>query len=402
MKDAVSCEALFRSKYPYPRARTRLGIFHAGGTAAPFSGTLTDNTVATILQNRPGCANAITLEGGSTPVAGTPYSAIFPNNKIPTSCFDPVALSLLQYLPGSGGTSSLAQDVSKATDRGDQFPVHFDHILNKDQKLSVYYYYNNDNTLDPFAIFQLAGASLGNFGGRIISHVQQVNASHTWTIGSTAVNEFRFTLFREAEPQFYTPTVTNLVTASCGTGAARRRFASRVRPTHHWSTPTEILLGRQQIPICRCVPANSDAEFTRDSVRSLKACRFVTLGGTTGLFGNNFEGQLPQTGNTFQFSDNYSKIVGSHSFKFGADTRYQKFDQTVYFNVNGEYILGSGGSNDTGSADPYANFLWVCQPRIRKAPATRNWFAALRSISSPRTVGRLSLTSRSTTVCGGR
>ena len=66
---------------------------------------------------------------------------------------------------------------------------------------------------------------------------------------------------------------------------------------------------------------------------------------------------MPQTGNTFQFSDNYSKIVGKHSLKFGVDTRYQKFDQTVYFNVDGEYILSSSTPNDTGSSDPYADFL---------------------------------------------
>ena len=341
---------------PVPTAADEAGDFSAGGTAAPFSGTLTDNTVATILQNRPGCANAITMGGGSAPVAGTAYSAIFPNNKIPTSCFDPVAQSLLQFLPGSGGSSSLAQDVSKSTDRGDQFTVHYDQILNKDQKLSVYYYYNNDNTLDPFAIFQLAGASLGNFPGRIISHVQQVNASHTWTIGSTAVNEFRFTLFREAEPQFYTPTVTNLVTASCGSGAASAFCFTGTSDTPLVDANGNPLgtAANPNVPVC---PGQFGCGIHPGLGSKFEGVPFFTLNGTTGLFGNNFEGQLPQTGNTFQFSDNYSKIIGSHSFKFGADTRYQKFDQTVFFNVNGEYILGSGGPNDTGSSDPYANFL---------------------------------------------
>jgi hypothetical protein len=341
---------------PVPTAADEAGDFSAGGSAAPFSGTLTDNTVATILQNRPGCAAGITMEGGSAPVAGTAYSAVFPNNKIPTSCFDPVAQSMLQYLPGSGGTNSLAQDVSKSTDRGDQFSVHYDQILNKDQKLSVYYYYNNDNTLDPFAIFQLAGASLGNFGGRIISHVQQINASHTWTIGSTAVNEFRFTLFREAEPQFYTPTTTNLVTASCGSAIPAAECFGGTSDTALVDANGNPLgaPGSPNTPMC---PGQFGCGIHPGLGSKFEGVPFVTLGGTTGLFGNNFEGQLPQTGNTFQFSDNYSKIIGNHSLKFGADTRYQKFDQTVYFNVNGEYILGTGGSNDTGSSDPYANFL---------------------------------------------
>ena len=345
-------QGIVSQQVPVPSAADEMGDFSAGG---PFTGTLTDNTVANILQNRTGCAAGIALEGGVAPTAGTPYSSIFPNNKIPTACFDPVAVSLLQYLPGSGGANSLTQDVVKSTERGDQASGRFDQIINKDQKLSVYYYYNNDNTLDPFAIFQLAGASLGNFGGRIISHVQQVNASHSWTIGSTAVNEFRFTLFREAEPQFYTPTTTNLVTASCGTGAAAAFCFTGTTDTALVDANGNPLGGANpDVPVC---PGQFGCGIHPGLGSKFEGVPFFTLNGTTGLFGNNFEGQLPQTGNTFQFSDNYSKIVGKHSFKFGADTRYQKFDQTVYFNVNGEYILGSGGPNDTGSSDPYANFL---------------------------------------------
>src|SRR5579864_3748569 len=346
---------------PVPTAADESGDFSAGG---PFSGTLTDNTVASILQNRPGCAAAIAAEGGAAPVAGTPYGTftdttgthpgVFTNTitgkegQIPTACFDPVALSMLQYLPGSGGSNSLAQDVSKSTDRGDQFSIHYDQILNKDQKLSVYYYYNNDNTLDPFAIFQLAGASLGNFGGRIISHVQQINASHTWTIGSTAVNEFRFTLFREAEPQFYTPTKTNLVTASCGSAIPAAECFGGTSDTALVDANGNPL-GTAAAPNTPQCPGQFGCGIHPGLGAKFEGVPFVTLGGTTGLLGNNFEGQLPQTGNTFQFSDNYSKIIGRHSFKFGGDIRYQKFDQTVYFNVNGEYILGSGGANDTGS-----------------------------------------------------
>ena len=337
---------------PVPTGADEAGDFSAN----PFSGTLTDNTVATILQNRGTCAADINAAGGAAPVAGTAYSAIFPNSQVPVSCLDPVAKSLLQYLPGSGGASSQVQDVVKSTDRGDQFSIHFDHVLNKDQKLSVYYYYNNDNSLDPFAIFQLAGASLGNFGGRIISHVQQVNASHTWTIGSSAVNEFRFTLFREAEPQFYTPTTTNLVTSSCGSAVAAALCFGGTSDTALVDANGNPLGtgGSPNVPVC---PGQFGCGIHPGLGSKFEGVPFFTLNGTTGLFGNNFEGQLPQTGNTFQFSDNYSKIIGNHSFKFGGDIRYQKFDQTVYFNVNGEYILGSGGPNDTGSNDPYANFL---------------------------------------------
>jgi hypothetical protein len=336
---------------PVPTAGDLAGNF---GTA--FPGTLNDSLVANIFENRTGCRAGLSGPGQASldaAAAGTPqlYDSIFTGGIVPTSCFDPVAKSLVKFLPGAGGANNQTQDVVKSTDRGDQFQIRFDQVLNKDQKLSVYYYYDNDNTLDPFAIFQLAGGSLGNFPGRIISHVQQINASHTWTLGSTAVNEFRFTLFREAEPQFYTPTNTNAVTASCGNDPAAAPFCfTGTSDTTLVADNGTVLGATPACPGFGCgIHPGLGSKF--------EGVPFVTINGTQGLFGNNFEGQLPQTGNTFQFSDNYSKIVGNHSFKFGGDIRYQKFDQKVYFNVNGEYIFGPGGNNDTGISDPYANYL---------------------------------------------
>ncbi len=68
----------------------------------------------------------------------------------------------------------------------------------------------------------------------------------------------------------------------------------------------------------------------------------------SGLFsyGNNFEGEIPQIGNTFQWSDNLSWVKGSHTFKFGGDIRRQRFDQTLYYNVNGLVSFYGGGPND--------------------------------------------------------
>src|ERR1700726_2253180 len=159
----------------------------AGNFGTPFPGTLNDSTVANIFENRPGCrsnlptAQQLSLDAAA---AGTPmpYDSIFTGGIVPTGCFDPVAASLVKYLPGAGGNSSQVQDVVKSRERGDQFQIHFDQILNPQQKLSVYYYYDNDNSLDPFANFQLAGGSLGNFGGRKISHLEQKKPNPPCTI----------------------------------------------------------------------------------------------------------------------------------------------------------------------------------------------------------------------------
>jgi hypothetical protein len=76
-------------------------------------------------------------------------------------------------------------------------------------------------------------------------------------------------------------------------------------------------------------------------------------------FGNNFEGFLPQVGNSFQWSDNLSWVKGDHTFKFGLDVRRQRFDQFYYFDLNGEYTFDNSGPNavNTGDGDQYAEFL---------------------------------------------
>jgi outer membrane receptor protein involved in Fe transport len=355
---------------PVPTGADYAGTFTGAPTdAMVFPGSLNDSLVANILQNRCGSASP----GGSKLTAGgqtalnaaiggtsTPWDSIFPSSPgpggapvatVPTQCFDPVAFNLAkQFLPGSGGTSSQVQDVVKSRDSGDQFQIRFDQILNPSQKLSVYYYYDNDNTLDPFAIFQLAGGSLGNFGARIITKAQQLNASHTWTLGSNAVNEFRFTYFREAQPKFYTPLHTNAVTGSCSDPNAQPFCFTGTSDTSLVADNGTALGSTPNCPGFGCgIHPGLGSKF--------EGVPFITFNGTQGLFGNNFEGQLPQTGNTFQFTDNYSKIIGKHSFKFGGDVRYQKFDQKLYFNVNGEYIFGPGGNNDTGASDLFANYL---------------------------------------------
>ena len=83
---------------------------------------------------------------------------------------------------------------------------------------------------------------------------------------------------------------------------------------------------------------------------------YVNISGGFSL-GNNFEGELPQKGNTYVISDSFGKVIRNHSIKFGGDVRDQQFDQRLYFNINGSYYLYGGGPNDTASNDLFANYL---------------------------------------------
>jgi hypothetical protein len=356
---------------------TELGGDFSGGS--PFSGTLTDKTVASVLNERPGCAAAVSAQNGLPIAAGNPYGGTYnpqtgafispgiftqttaigtlvKDNQIPKQCFDPVALSLLQYLPPATNSSQVTT-VPKKRDRGDQFQVKIDHSFSNNQKTAIYYYFDDDNTLDPFAKFQAQGAPLGNFPGVYATRTQQINASHTSTIGSTAVNEFRFSYFREGQLKFDTPTKTNAIQASCGSGAVPNNPGLKVSDICFTGVSDSPTLNAT----CAAgATSSADCGIHSGLGASKEGVPFVQVNGGFSI-GNNFGGQLPQIGNTFQFNDNYSKIIGNHSFKFGGDFRYQKFDQLLYFDINGQIIFQSSASspsgNDVGFTSAFPNYL---------------------------------------------
>ena len=316
-------------------------------SAAPPSQFSPSALAASVLNDRAGCAAAVQAAGGSPIAAGTPFSSIFPNSQIPTACFDPVAVALAkQYVPAATSSTGQVITVPNRIDNGDQFQGRFDHSWNNNQKTAVYYYYDKDNLTDPLAKFQAAGDPLGTFPGLFSTTSQQVNVTHTSTIGTTAVNEFRFTYFREGQGQFDAPLKTNAIQDSCGTGAASAFCFTGVS-----DSPTLNAVCTSS------AVSQADCGIHTGLGASKEGVPYIAVtGGFT--IGNNFEGQLPQTGNTYQFSDNYSKIIGTHSIKFGGDFRIQQFNQLLYYNINGDfnflsyadYFLGLGNTYTQGSA----------------------------------------------------
>ena len=295
-----------------------------------FAGALTDDTTAQILNNRPGCASAVQAAGGSIQ-AGANYSDIFPGNVIPAPCMDPTAVDMMnQFVPLANRPDGTYQTVAGIhDDRTDQFTVKFDHRINDKQNFSAYYYFNDSNLFDPYSRFQAGGASVLGFGATTLERYQQWNLTHNWTISNSLVNEAHFTYFREAQGEFLHPQHTSDLHSVCATVSADNCF----------NDPNDPDLG-----------IHPGLGPTREGVP------FVDVSGLFS-YGNNFEGEIPQIGNTFQWSDSLSWVKGSHTMKFGGDIRRQRFDQTLYYNVNGLYSYYGGGENDVGSDDLMPNYL---------------------------------------------
>lgn len=309
-----------------PTEAERLGDFSADG--GDFAGAITDQTVADELNNRTGCSAA----AADVIAPGSNYADIFPNGQIPLECMDPTAVDMMnQFVPHANVGDATFQTVAGIhKDRTDQFTFKFDHRINEKQNLSLYYYFNDSNLFDPYSRFQAGGATSLGFGATTLERYQQLNLTHNWTINNSIVNEAHFTYFRESQGSFLHPQRTSDIHSVCTS-----------------AVPADS---------CFTDPANPDHGIHPGLGASREGVPFVDVSGLFS-YGNNFEGEIPQTGNTYQGADNLSWVKGNHTFKFGGDVRRQLFDQTLYYNVNGLYSFYGGGPNDPNYADVDGNEL---------------------------------------------
>src|SRR5438270_225362 len=97
---------------------------------------------------------------------------------------------------------------------------------------------------------------------------------------------------------------------------------------------------------------------------------FISVSGEFNI-GNNLEGEIPQVGNTYQWTDNVTKTLGTHTLKFGVDVRRQQFEQTLFFNVNGQQLLFGGTANDFGFDNLVPNYLMGLNDQYVQGSAQR-------------------------------
>jgi len=321
------------------------------GQLGTFAGTLSDLTVANILQNRAGCASAIAGEGGVAPTPGTAWSSIFPTS-IPVPCQDPVAANLIQsYVPLPNVGGYYYQSSPDQHSRENQGTVRIDHTFNDHNTFTGYYYVDDSFDENPFTRFQAVTTNLlPGFGSNNASRNQQINLADTWTLSPTTQNEARLTYYREGQLTFLAFQRTGLVTDSCTGAAANYCFNG---------SPDTPLIDDNGNSI---TTPNAKLGITPGLGPSREGVPYIDISGGFTI-GNDSEGSLPQVGNTYSLTDNFSKVIGPHSLKFGGDFRIQHFDQTLYYNVNGYFSYSGGGQNDlqatdvTGAGSLFPNYL---------------------------------------------
>ena len=235
---------------------------------------------------------------------GTPYSTIFPGGQIPASFFDPVAQNILnKFIPRpNAGPGNFVSTPVQPNDSV-QWTIKIDQQLNPKQKLSGFYYFNNNPS-------QLQ-ERLPGFPEESRLRAQDLGLKDLWMVSGKTFNELGVGFLR-------TTSVNGPVSGAF--------------PSSYGFTG-----------IMASAPASAnDLPFIAIQGSSL------AFGGTGGVFGG-FQ-------NTYQINDNFTKLVaGSHTLKFGGDYRLIKYVQNLPTNNDGSFSFNTTASNTTG--DPFADFV---------------------------------------------
>src|SRR5271165_5331011 len=148
---------------------------------------------------------------------------------------------------------------------------------------------------------------------------------------------------REGQQTFQHPQQTGAVTSSC-TSAVPQGVC-------FGGTPDSV--GLQNDLLAQQLAATSPGYGITTGLPSNRTgVPFIDIGGGFAI-GNGWEGELPQVGNLFMWTDNLTWVNSDHTMKFGVDIRRNRFDQTLYYNVSGEFTFNSSTSNSVLADDNY-------------------------------------------------
>jgi Carboxypeptidase regulatory-like domain/TonB dependent receptor len=224
---------------------------------------------------------------------------VFPNATVRTSAWLTPATNLLSYIPKPNiGTNVFSTSAFDQTLRDDKGSCRMD-AHTKWGLLSAYYFMDDWQQNNPYPVAQ-GGANVPGFNALYSGRAQLLSLGDTKTIGSTAVNEFRFSFLRDAN---------DLGKPQGGVGVSLASQGFVVGP----GTPG-------------IVPLSPKTE----GVESVGFNSF-TLGTNTS--------ELKQFNNTYQWLDNFSKVVGTHTIKVGGEFHLDQVNVNPNAQFNGSFLF---------------------------------------------------------------
>jgi len=251
----------------------------------------------------PGCASANYSPGNTT-------ACVLPTLQIPTSAWSGPAQHLLQYIPAPNASADqFATSAYNQALRDDKGALRLD--ANTGWGLISAYYFLDDYSLDnPYPVAQ-GGASVPGFNALNHGRAQLFSLGETKTLNSTAVNELHFSYMRA---------YNDLGQPQGGLG---------------------VSLVSQGFVTASGAPSIVPLDPKGEGVESLVFNNFST--------GTNTN-ELKQANNTFQWIDNFSKVLGRHTFKAGAGFHYDQVNVNPIAQFNGSFLF-TGSETGVDFAD---------------------------------------------------
>jgi hypothetical protein len=248
---------------------------------------------------------------GTYPASCTsPTQCVFPNAAIPQTAWSGPAQHLLQYIPEPNSSGDeFATSASNQSLRDDKGALRLDASTNWGL-ISGYYFIDDYSLNNPYPVAQ-GGASVPGFNALYLGRAQLFSLGDTKTLNATTVNELHFSYMRAyndlGKPQ-----------GGLGVSLVSQGFVtSSGRPT-----------------IIALAPQNEGVEnivFNNYSI------------------GTNTN-ELRQANNTWQWLDNFSKVIGPHTLKFGGEFHYDQVNVNPIAQFNGNFLF-TGSETGVDFAD---------------------------------------------------
>ena len=270
----------------------------------------------------PYLANLLSQKLGYTVSSGEPYDypgcaatgaqlCVLPNAVIPTSAWSVPAQRMLQYIPVPNTANGFATSAYNQTLRDDKAGARMD-ANTRWGLLSAYYFIDDFNLDNPYPTAQ-SGASVPGFNALTTGRAQLLALSDTKAINTTTVNDLHLSYLRD---------ITNLGQPVGGRG---------------------VSLVSQGFENANGTPSIVALDPKGQSVENLNF-----NGYSTGAAAN----QLIQANNTYQVADTFSKVLGSHTIKFGGEGHADQVNAHPIAQFNGSFVFSG-----TETGVDFADFL---------------------------------------------
>jgi len=279
----------------------------------PLSGQVSGNNWASLLSARL----------GRTVSAGEPYSAVFPDDKIPPTAWSTPANNLLPYIPQpNAGPALFATSAAAQTLTDNKGAIRADWTRGK-AILTAYYFLDRYGLDNPYPT-GTGGANVPGFNATSNGPAQLASIAHTVTIAAQSLNEFHLSFMRNDN-------AVGQPKGGVGPSLASQGFTG----------------------INALKPSTEGIENI--------AFNDFTLGVDTTA--------LVQSENIYEISDFFSRILGKHGLKFGAEVHSNQINthpDVVFngsFSFNGsqtgldfaDFLLGTPSSYTQGQANSFYN-----------------------------------------------